>query len=117
MYKAGNSRCECDGVPIELQSQKRQARYHNQQFEATVKLSNTVFYLEVLNWHFISCRSLSHIFPASKFDEEKCAFKHMEEGERQKVFSAVYSGVNIRKTTANTLVYCKDVADVSIFQI
>ncbi|CAO3692094.1 unnamed protein product [Rhizopus stolonifer] len=55
--------------------------------------------------------SLSYVFPASKFDEEKCAFKHLQEEERQKILDNLYAGLIINRATSNAVLYCKDVAD------
>ncbi|CEP18549.1 hypothetical protein [Parasitella parasitica] len=45
--------------------------------------------------------SLSYVFPANKFDEEKCAFKHLEEDDRQKILDSFYSGLTINRATPN----------------
>ncbi|KAG1369271.1 hypothetical protein G6F61_012473 [Rhizopus arrhizus] len=47
--------------------------------------------------------SLSYIFPANKFDEEKCAFKHLQEEERQAILDDLYAGLTINRATSNAV--------------
>lgn len=43
-------------------------------------------------------------------------FKNLEEEEeRQAILKALYADVAIKRTPSNAVVYCKDIADASIF--
>ncbi|KAG1148160.1 hypothetical protein G6F37_001482 [Rhizopus arrhizus] len=60
--------------------------------------------------------SLSYVFPANKFDEGKCAFKHLQEEERQRILDNLYAGLIINRATSNAVLYCKDVADAILMR-